>query len=136
MAMSGEAGDWNSPMVFYFWVDLYAGLKDGHLLDRPHDRDTATIETPHEVFVCCAPAGDSAASAGGKLIWETDEFVGEETSANESRVVVAEVAYSDRCAGAEVIVGFLREQPQSACVRVTLQVPSDPVISIAQSVGK
>ena len=32
MTMSGETRNWNSPVVFHYGVDLYAGFEDWHFL--------------------------------------------------------------------------------------------------------
>src|SRR5580765_6941538 len=109
MAMAGKPRNGNSPVVFYSWVYLYARFKNRHLLDRAHDGDTPPIETAHKVFVRRAPTRNASASAGGKLVRQANKFVRKHSSADEARIVVAEVANGDRSTGTEIVVGFLLE---------------------------
>ena len=134
--MTRETNDWNAPGIFHLGVDLHSGLEDRHLLHRAHDRNGAPVIIAHEIFAGGAPTRNSRDAHACELIRQSNEFVGQESAADKAGIAVAVVADRNGCAGAKVVVSLLLEEAGSAGVCVTLQVSSNPVVAVSQSVGE
>src|ERR1051326_7964888 len=136
MTMSRKAGYRDTPVVPYLWIDLHAGLKHGHLLDRSHHAYAAPIPLTHELFVRTAPAGHTRRSPFRKLVGKADKFIGQHAAADQSLVAVVEVADGNSCARSQIIVYVEIKQPRSARISVTLKISPHPVVAIAEAVGE
>lgn len=114
---------------------MHARIEDRHLLRRAHDFDGATVGFAHEVFMRVAPA-DTVWRHVHNLNGEADEFIGEHGAAAEAGIAVVVVTNGDVGARADVIVGIEIKQARGARISVALEVATDPIVTIAQAVGK
>src|SRR5579871_1291032 len=136
MAPTGKAANRNAPVVLHRRVYRDARFEDGHLLHRTHDDAAALEPLAHEVFVLASPSFRAGGSAAYKFDGKSDEFIGKHSAADQARIVMIEVANSDRSAGTHVVVNIGVEQSNGAGVGVSLQISPYPVIAIAQAGGK
>src|SRR6185369_7042339 len=90
----------------------------------------------HVILVRRSPTWNVRWGHSGEVNRQADKLVAEQCSANDARIPVVVVANGDGGSGTEVVIHIVFHQTHGTGVCVPLEVPANPVVTIAKSVWK